>query len=255
MPRWIRISMLKAKRACHHLDGYGSSINKSTSGEQVTIMPRAMADELPRRDTPKFNPTILFNLFPSASMLYPQDFDDLNITTSSHVPSAFVMDRALLADRSAAFRGPWTGPTARTVAGAIRIGTVSRWWWEPIRRQILRYAGVPEEIIDRNLEGFGAVDPALKEAQPGPGVKEVEPLAPQGNYAPVVTYISRQSSRRRLTPEAHADLVEAVTLRSKKLGFEFVVVEAERMTKEEQFALAARTTVSIEVLIDSNADN
>jgi len=196
----------------------------------------------PRRDRPKFNPTIMSALFPSAAMLYPEDFADLARSTTSNLPNAFVLERALLADRSAAFRGPYTGPTARTVASAMHVGTTSRWWWEPIRRQVLRYSGVDEEIINRSLEGYGAVDPAGKAL--GPGVAAVEPLAPQGTYKPLVTYISRQNSRRRLTPESHADLVKALEERQKKLGFELVIVEAERITKEEQFALAARTTVS-----------
>jgi len=194
-----------------------------------------------RRDKPRFNPMILFNLFPSAAILYPEDFADMANSTRSHLPSAFVMEHAILADRSAAFRGPYTGSTARTVASAIRLGSVSKWWWEPIRRQVLRYSGVDEETINRNLEGYGAVDPVHREL--GPGVADLEPLAPPGDYAPVVTYISRQSSRRRLTAAAHEGLVAALTERSTKLGYELVIVEAEKLTKEEQFALAARTTV------------
>ncbi len=157
------------------------------------------------------------------------------------------MDKAILADRSAAFRGPYTGPTARTVAGALQVGKASRWWWEPIRRQMLRYSGVSESIIDRNLEGLGAVDPASREGTMiGPGITDLEPLSPPGEYVPLVTYISRQNSRRRLTPEAHQDLVKALEERSKKVGFELEIVEAEKLTKEEQIALAARTTVSCE---------
>jgi hypothetical protein len=61
---------------------------------------------------------------------------------------------------------------------------------------------------------------------------------------PLVTYISRQSSRRRLTPDSHADLVQALEEHSEKAGWELMVVEAEKLTKEEQLQLAARTTVS-----------
>ena len=158
-----------------------------------------------------------------------------------------MIERALYADRSAAFRGPHTESTSRTVASALYVGTASRWWWEPIRRQILRYAGVDEDVIDRNLEGYGAVDPSIRAAETaalGPGVTVFEPLAPSGGYRHVVTYISRQSSRRRLTPESHAQLVKALEERAVQVGYELVIVEAEKLTKEEQFALAARTTVS-----------
>ncbi|KAK8850528.1 hypothetical protein IAR55_004446 [Kwoniella newhampshirensis] len=196
------------------------------------------------RDKPRFNPTLIFSLFPSVSILYPNDFADLTNQTRSAIPKAYVLERALLADRSAAFRGEWTGPTARTVASSLHVGTTSKWWWEPIRRQVLRYSGVAEEIISRNLEGHGAIDPVTTV---GPGVDSVEPLAPQGTYAPVITYISRQSSRRRLTKESHEDLVKVLEERSKKLGWELIIVEAEKMTKEEQFALAGRTTIMLGV--------
>lgn len=199
-------------------------------------------------------------------MLYPEDFADFRRVTAEGSPKAFMLERALLADRSAAFRGPYTAPTARTVASACEVGTASRWWWEPIRRQMLRYSGVSEDIIDRNFEGHGAIDPASPqgdrptstgsglEPEPASGLEAgggvnvgpdpAAPVAP-GDYVPLVTYISRQKSRRHLTDESHADLLKAMEERSKKVGFQFLVVEAERMTKEEQIALAARTTVSL----------
>ncbi|WWC92261.1 uncharacterized protein L201_007215 [Kwoniella dendrophila CBS 6074] len=196
------------------------------------------------RDKPKFNPLLMYALFPSISILYPEDWADFKNQTISDKPKAFMLEKALLADRSAAFRGEWTGPTARTVASALHVGSTSKWWWEPIRRQILRYSGLQESIISRNLEGHGATDPVSLN---GPGVDVVEPLAIQGNYLPVITYISRQSSRRRLTKESHEDLVKHLTERSKKLNWELVIVEAEKMSKEEQFALAGRTTIMLGV--------
>jgi hypothetical protein len=179
-------------------------------------------------------------------MLYPEDFADLKRITSEGQQKAYMLERAILADRSAAFRGPYTGPTSRTVASALQVGKTSRWWWEPLRRQMLRYASVPESVIDRNLEGFGAVDPALdsKPLLGAPGVVDLEPLSPEGTYKPLVTYISRQSSRRRLTVQAHAELVKALDERAKKVGFELLVIEAEKFSKEEQIAIAAKTTVS-----------
>jgi len=186
----------------------------------------------------------MYGLFPNIALMFPEDMNDLrDVTRSDFRKKAFVFERAILADRSAAFRGPYTGPTSRTVAGATAFGTASRWWWEPVRRQVLRFSGVPDEIIDRNLEGYGAVDP-VKWEKGGEEEGQYTPLAPIGKYRPVVTYISRQSSRRRLTPESHADLVKALEERAKKLDFELIIVEAERLTKEEQFAIAGKTTVS-----------
>ena len=199
-----------------------------------------------RRDGAHFNPTLVFALFPSISLLYPEDFADLTNITRSAQPKAYMLDRALLADRSAAFRGRWTAPTSRTVANALYIGQTSRWWWEPIRRQVLRYSGASEEVINRSLEGNGAMDPAII-MQPhivGPGIEDFKAPVLEGDYAPVITYISRQHSRRRLTAASHIELVNALEERSTKLGWELVIVEAETMTKEDQFALAGRTTVA-----------
>jgi hypothetical protein len=188
------------------------------------------------------------------SLLYPEDWADIGKQTVHGRPRAFMLERALLADRSAAFYGQYTIPTSRTVANALHVGTTTRWWWEPIRRQMLRYSGVPEDVLDRNLEGLGAIDPATvnqphmagvdTDVNVGAGVSEVEPLATPGTYTPLVTYISRQSSRRRLTPESHADLVQHLEDRAKTVGFELVIVEAEKLSMEDQFALAGRTTVS-----------
>ena len=124
----------------------------------------------------------------------------------------------------------------------------------------------------RNLEGFGSVDPATIKLNavtgnadvapvgglggvPGIGqvgggssalsVSSLEPLAPAGDYRPLVTYISRQNSRRHLTDDSHEGLVKALKKRSEQVGFELVIVAAETLSKEEQIALAARTTVSL----------
>lgn len=100
---------------------------------------------------------------------------------------------------------------------------------------------MPESVIARNLEGLGAVDPAQLNNYE---IDITEPVAPQETYKDVVTYISRQNSRRRLTQESHDELVAALEDRAAKLGWELVIVEAEKMSKEEQLALAGRTTVS-----------
>ena len=112
---------------------------------------------------------------------------------------------------------------------------------------MLRFSGVTEDVINRNLEGYGALDPSSPEFVPG--LRTVEPLVPIGHYRPVITYISRQHSRRRLTTECHEELVAALRERADRLGWELIIVEAEKMTKEEQVALAARTTVSSSLLV------
>lgn len=186
---------------------------------------------------------LMFTCFPSISMLYPEDWADMkNATLTGNY--AYQLDKAILADRSAAFYGIYTEKTARTVASALHFGTTSHWWWEPIRRTMLRHAGVSEGIINRAYEGVGAVDP-VQHTMVDPDFAELRPLVPIGAYRPLITYISRQSSRRRLTPESHAELVEALETRAKEKDWELIIVEAEKMTKEAQIALAGRTTVSL----------
>lgn len=172
-----------------------------------------------------------------------------------------MLERALLADRSAAFYGDYTAPTSRTVASALYVGKANPWWWEPIRRQILRVSGVPDSILNRNLEGWGAIDPVHFGPEIDPLLSHRHPIGDRpsemdmdlgrtagmkiaSNYKPVITYISRQSSRRRLTKESHESLVLALEAGRDKLGYELNVVEAERLSREEQFALAGKTTVS-----------
>lgn len=124
------------------------------------------------------------------------------------------------------------------------LGQTNQWWWEPIRRQVLRFAGTSEDVINRNLWGHGAVNPATLDRDPELRLRLGQPeLAPPDDWRPLVTYISRQSSRRRLTAESHADLVKALEKHSKAKGWELQIVEAENMSKEEQLNLAARTTV------------
>jgi hypothetical protein len=202
------------------------------------------------RDKPRFNPAILWSAFPSISVLYQDDWADIKRATSSGLEKAYIFPRAILADRSAAFRGPYTAVNSRTVASAVRVGDPGPYWWEPVRRQVLRFAGVEEEILNISLEGYGAIDPATFETDPEalkeltPPVREPFSTMKEMRKKPLVTYISRQSSRRRLTPDSHADLVQALEEHSEKAGWELMVVEAEKLTKEEQLQLAARTTVS-----------
>ena len=61
----------------------------------------------------------------------------------------------------------------------------------------------------------------------------------------VISYISRQSSRRHLLEDDHAALVEALEEMTKKHGWELNVVQAEKLSKENQLAIAARTTVRV----------
>lgn len=148
-------------------------------------------------------------------------------------------DTVLLADRSAAFRGPECGErTQRTAASAMkgvaeragRTEFLERGWWEPVRRNVLRFSGVGPRTLDVGTRAF-------KHGSRGSprtgGVEEV-----------VVTYISRQGVKRHLIPDDHEALVHALTELCDRRGWELNVVAMEHLKKEEQLAIAARSTVS-----------
>jgi hypothetical protein len=153
---------------------------------------------------------------------------------------AWWFDTILLADRSAAFRGTECGMrTQRTAAEAVkgvvslkgRRGFLERGWWEPVRRNVLRFAGVSEHILDIGKRAFKRA--SFRSPRTG-GVEEV-----------VVTYISRQAGvRRQLITENHEGLVVALTDLCERRDWELNVVAMEQISREEQLAIAARTTVS-----------
>jgi hypothetical protein len=135
-------------------------------------------------------------------------------------------------------------------------------WWEPVRNAVWEFAGmsVPERTLGEIqvptneivIPGFGE---GGDEILNGVGT-EAQKFLPMPETI-VITYISRQStSRRKLIPEDHDVLVkelEALVKRkneerdldeTKKRKWELHVLQAEKMTKDEQVRAAAKTTVS-----------
>lgn len=209
------------------------------------IFPHASAEEW--RDGPGMNFFYLRSAWPSLTVETRPDWLDRTSSTALHAGESggrsWWFDTVLLADRSAAFRGPECGErTQRTAAEAIkgaveragRTGFLERGWWEAVRTGVLRFAGVPERTLD---VGTRAYKRASRGSARTGGVEEV-----------VVTYISRQGVRRHLVPDDHEGLVRALTELCDRRGWVLNVVAMERLNKEEQLALAARTTVSLSVL-------
>jgi hypothetical protein len=185
----------------------------------------------------------LRSAWPSLTVETKPDWEDRVSSTAPHSGEhhgrAWWFDTVLLADRSAAFRGPECGElTQRTAAEAVkgvvlrdgRTGFLERGWWDPVRRNVLRFAGVSEHILDTGARAFKRASHGSPRAG---GVDEV-----------VVTYISRQAVKRHLISEDHEGLVSALTELCERRGWELNIVAMERLSKEEQLAIAARTTVS-----------
>jgi hypothetical protein len=209
------------------------------------------------RDNPGFNGYFLRAAFPSITVEVDVDWNDRVVATSSGNHSA--IDRAwhfpylLLADRSASFRGKLCGSQNQRVASEAVDALIARSkldqnaaWWRTIKHAVWRFAGVTTGSEEGSVEGHGLdVDP-LTSTQPE--FEETEKI--------VITYISRQSSRRRLIPEDHEFLVKEVEalvqrknaeITSGGKEWELNVVKAEGMTKDDQIQLAARTTILLGV--------
>lgn len=238
-------------------------------------------------DYSKMNSFILRSIFPSMAYEYKNDWAD-RIDTQR----AFIFDRIVLADRAAAFRGPEFAKTWRTASEAVTL-VASRYWWAPIRRNMLEFVGASGSagVNEIDLEEFGVgIDElademglsALEEHEPvreqlDAGGKKVRQRRDEGVYharevtvskrtpakrartpakddtakradytpsKPVITYVSRQDWGRRMLRQAdHDSLVLELEALEKKFGWEVNVVAMDKLSRDDQIRLAARTTI------------
>ncbi|KAI0930542.1 hypothetical protein AcV5_007227 [Taiwanofungus camphoratus] len=201
------------------------------------------------RDKPGFNSYFLRAAFPSLTVEVEDDWEDRIHATSSggEYARAWHFDTVLLTDRSAAFRGEVCGAQTQRIASEAfehmrRAGNLTKWWWEPLRRGVLRFAGVDEQMMDVGVRADAVASPKLKV----PADWAAAAHSPKAQDI-VVTYISRQGTRRHLIDSDHEALVNALTAMCASHRWELNIVQAERLSKEEQLALAARTTVMVGV--------
>ncbi|PCH43589.1 hypothetical protein WOLCODRAFT_138454 [Wolfiporia cocos MD-104 SS10] len=216
-----------------------------TTAPPVHRMIFAHADAYGWRDRPGFNAYFLRAAFPSLTVEVQQDWEDrIRATASASAPQrAWHFDTVMLTDRSAAFRGEACGSRTQRIAAAAfehaqQAHTLARWWWEPVRRSVLRFAGVDEPTLEIGVRAEARASD-MELAGVAGGLHRPQPI--------VVTYISRQGARRHLIDEHHEALVSALTEMCAAHRWELNIVQAERLTKEEQLALAARTTVLLGV--------
>lgn len=221
------------------------------------------------RDVPGFNSYFIRAAYPSMTVEHQQDWNDRIIATNDGT-RVWRFPVVLFTDRSASHRGRVCGSlTQRTASeaweGMKKLGKLRGrhigGWWEPVRNAVWEFAGMSAQ--ERRLDEVQL--PTHDIFIPGVGGGKDEILDGMGSEAQkflpmpetvVITYISRQSSRRRLIPEDHDVLVkelEALVKRKneeEKVGemkkkWELHVLQAEKMTKDEQVRAAAKTTVSL----------
>ncbi|KAJ7164692.1 hypothetical protein C8R43DRAFT_946492 [Mycena crocata] len=160
------------------------------------------------RDYSTMNQWVVRSSFPDLTMEFIDDWDD---RIRMGVP--FVMERVVLADRSAAMPALNYQRYQRTAAPPFGLPG-SAHWWLTIRNNVVKFAGLEPE------ESGGTLG------------------------RPVITYISRQDWGRRMLIQAdHEKLVWELRKLEDLYGYEVHIVVAEKMKRLEQLQLAARTTI------------
>lgn len=231
------------------------------------------------RDNPGFNSYFLRAAYPSMTVEHKEDWTD-RIKVTSAGDRVWRFPLALLTDRSASHRGRVCGSlTQRTASeaweGMRKLGQLRGrhvgGWWEPVRNAIWDFAGIP--VDEKKLDDIQVPKEGLEIRGYGEGSDEI--LNGVGVEAQrflglpekiVINYISRQgTSKRKLVTEDHDALVEELKVLVEKKNkeamkdlkedgdkwvrwrplWELNVLQAEKMTKDEQVRAAAKTTVNL----------
>ncbi|WWC86270.1 uncharacterized protein L201_001143 [Kwoniella dendrophila CBS 6074] len=243
-----------------------SSLDLSINAQGITKLPSPSRMIMPHVQAGKWNDYAKMNsflsraIFPSMSYEYSNDFLDRTDTSRS-----FIFERVVFADRAAAFRGPEFGKTWRTASEAVTL-PASKYWWSPIRKNLIEFvgggghaeleAGVAGDLgLGIGLDAEPDVDLIALEEEEGALVEEKEELlkklknekqAKMGK--PVITYVSRQDwGRRMLKKEGHESLVKELKELEKKYNWEVNIVSMDKLSRDEQIRLSARTTVMMGV--------
>ncbi|KAJ7058167.1 hypothetical protein C8F01DRAFT_1027665 [Mycena amicta] len=184
-------------------------------GNTTLSQPRHMwfnrLDAFRWRDPTNMNQLMVRSNF-DVTMEFRDDWDD---RIKMGVP--FVLERVVLADRSATMRAYNFLRYQRTAAVPFALpGSV--YWWQTIRNNVIQFAGI-------NLRDGSST-----------------------TSTPVITYISRQAwGRRTLIQADHERLVKELYRLRDTHGWEVNVVLMEKLSRDEQIRLAARTTIMMGV--------
>lgn len=156
------------------------------------------------RDYAAMNQWVTRGAFPSVSMEYQEDWAD-----RASMTHPFLLERAVLGDRAASMHSPNVALTQRSNAELFKLSG-SPYWWSTIRNNLIEFAGADSQMSDKK----------------------------------VITYVSRQEwGRRMLLPQDHDRLVKALEGLRDQYGYEINIVSMDKLTRQEQFQLAGRTTV------------
>ncbi|KAK7436697.1 hypothetical protein VKT23_018952 [Stygiomarasmius scandens] len=202
------------------------------------------------RDVPGFNAFFLRTAFPSMTIEGEEDWLDRAEATSAR-DRAYHFPLLLLTDRSAAFRGTMCGSrTQRTASEAWEYmrgrGLLAKSeegkekmgeWWREVKERVWSVVGVEKDIAFSNVI-----------QSPGIAGSRALSLVAKAKRRPVVTYLSRQATpRRRFRPETHLKLVASLRELCQRRRWEFILMEPEKMGRDEQIRIAAKTDILISI--------
>jgi len=214
------------------------------TGETSLPPPRRLifphCDPVLWRDKAGLNMFFMRTAFPGLSIEYEQDWaerasigeggpgsaeEGLAHDQYPRTARALIMDRVVLGDRAAWERSSQNVKNPENKYPLV----VSRHWWAPVRRAVVEYAAGARDVV-------------------WPGEAELDAIA-NGKTAkrerPVITYVNRQSTGRRLLDQDHDALVVALEELGRKYDYEVVVASMEFMNKFDQIYLSSRTTVRL----------
>lgn len=190
------------------------------SGGALSAPRRFMFPHIPSekfKDYSGLNEYISRAAFPSMAFEFSEAWTDRN-----HSGRPFVFDRVVIGDRIAAELSPQWANLYKYAAPAFEHPGSGTNFWGPIRRALVQFLG-QDELLSDSLSKTSARE----------------------RKKTVITYVSRQDwGRRLLRQDDHEKLVKALKGLERRYGYEVNVVAMDKLSKQDQLALATRTTVS-----------
>ncbi|KAK7019144.1 hypothetical protein R3P38DRAFT_2981304 [Favolaschia claudopus] len=166
------------------------------------------------RDRSGMDGPLMRAAFPDAAIQQATYWEDLK-----KLGTTVAFERIILVDRSAAHRHPFSGLWFKMIAGTMNISAPQD-FWNAVRISLWRNILTPE-FIAYNISNPSSL--------------------------PLVTYISRQGSGRRLTAEDHDGLIVALGDLAIQGVCEVQIAVMEKMSLVEQIELASRSTILLGV--------
>ncbi|EAU82121.2 hypothetical protein CC1G_09580 [Coprinopsis cinerea okayama7 len=181
--------------------------------------------------------------FPQASIEKADYWNDL-----IKLDTTVVFERSMIINRDKAHKHPLSGRWFKMVGGTMGL-TGPEFFWEPLRHSLVRNTIGYVPVVDSKGRILAS---SLKHTLSSPSESitalEDDMESPDGRYdLPVVTYISRQGSGRRLVAEDHELLVKSLKDLEKQGVCTVLIPQMEKLSIREQIAIIAKTTILVGV--------